>query len=299
MHGLRCALMISLVVLLVAATPVAPQVTCASMDECPATTFSRTGLEHELATAGANAVLGGVTAAVGRLLRGEPVWDAVWQGALGGGLAYAGKRVAVERFYGAGLLGRQLASVGGSVVRSAGMGHGPLHELVLPVGPVRLYVSGDGVTPRLDLATVIASGAFMVAFDARLDLSASLSAGALVFRGDSPMPGLTSAGATVVWSDMPAAEGPRLMAHERVHILQYDQLFLAWGERLERWAVERAPGRVGAAGLFDHIDLGVSALGIRTGLAMVLDYRTRPWETEAYLLSQRVYPAGRVPTGDL
>ena len=281
-------LVIATIVTLGSAVPAAAQLHCRSMEECDATRFDDAGFEQELTVGAVNALLGGVTSAALRFVRGEPAWDAFWQGALGGSLTYAGKRVAVERFYGAGLVGRQLGSVGGSIVRNAAAGRGMLEELVLPAGPVRLYISERGVTPRLDVATVITAGAFMLNYDARLDPGASLSAGALIFRGDTPMPGLTGAGAMVVWPDMPASEGPRLMAHERVHILQYDQLFLSWGEGLERWTARQAPPGLG--GILDHFDFGLSPLGIRTGLALALDYRARPWETEAYFLAQRVYP---------
>jgi hypothetical protein len=282
----RIALMVLLIVGL--AAPVAGQGTCSSMEECPGLVVRNAGAQRELATAGANALLGGATAALMRVVRGEPPWGAFWRGAIGGGMAYAGKRVAVEEFYGAGLVGREVASVGGSMVRNASLGRGLLEELVLPVGPVRLYVSGDGgVVPRVDLSTLIVSTAFMATYSARLDLRESVSAGALIFRGESPMPGLTSAGATVAWSDMPAAEGPRLLAHERVHILQYDQMFLTWGEQLERWAVRRTPL---SEAVLNHVDLGLTAVGLRSGLALALDYHARPWESEAYFLAQRVYP---------
>ncbi len=272
------------------AAPSAAQTSCASMAECPGLVSPETRITGELSTAGVNALLGGMTAAGLRMLRGESArdsWSAFWTGALGGGLTYAGKRVAVERFDGAGFLGREIASVGGSVVRNAAAGRGPLDELVLPVGPVRLYVAGGAVRARVDVATLVVSGIFMATYDARFDPGASLSAGSLVFRGAAPMPALSSAGATVVWSEMPSSEGPRLMAHERVHTLQYDQAFLSWGEEMERWAGRQVPGMDGA---FRHFDLGASALGLRTGLALALGYHDRPWEREAYFLAQRVYP---------
>jgi hypothetical protein len=264
------------------------------MDECSAIRHEQTSWSQELSTAGLNALVGGATAAALRVVHGQPdeAWRAFWKGAAGGGLVFAGKRLAVEGFDGAGFLGREVASVGGSVIRNASAGRGAFDELVLPVGPVRLYVGDGRVNARLDLATVIAGGAFMAAYDARLDFRASLSSGSLVFRGDAPMPGLTSAGATLLWRRIPGSEGPRLMAHERVHIIQYDQVFLSWGEELERWAIGRTVGPGPGTELLRHVDLGASVFGIRTGLAMALGYHARPWEREAYFLSQRVYPAG-------
>ncbi|HSH46165.1 MAG TPA: hypothetical protein VK966_09930, partial [Longimicrobiales bacterium] len=189
---------------------------CSSMTECQAFR-PELGIEDEIRTAGINMLLGGATTALVRAVRGESVWDGLWAGALGGGVTYMGKRVAVEDFHGAGFLGRELASVGGSMVRNAAAGLDPLEEVVLPVGPVRLYISkSQGVVPKVDLATLVATSAFVLAHDARLDPLASLSAGAVVLRGKGLMPGLTSAGVMMVWKDLPPEEGPRLMAHERV-----------------------------------------------------------------------------------
>ena len=276
------------------ATQAGAQASCGSMAQCAAPPPFETGLRQELSTAGINALLGGLTAALTRVVEGEPLGretgDAFLRGALGGGVTYAGKRIAVEGFYGAGLVGRELASVGGSIVRNASAGRGTLEELVLPVGPVRLYVSrAGGVVPRLDVGTVIATAAFAFTYDARVDLAESVSAGALVLTGRAPMPGLTSAGALITWdaADMPANERPRLLAHERVHILQYDQAFLSWGEPAERWLVRRtAPG----VGFLDHLDFGALSLGLRGGLAYSVDYQDRPWEKEAYFLAQTAHP---------
>lgn len=268
----------------------AAQASCGSMSQCTAPPPFETGLRQELSTAGINALLGGVTAVATRLVQGEPVDGAFWKGSLGGAVVYAGKRVAVEGFDGAGLAGRQLASVGGSIVRNAAAGRGPLDELVLPVGPLRLYVSRTGgITPRLDMATVIASAGFVLAYDARLDLSQSLSSGAMVFRATTPMPGLTSAGALVLWEDgdIPDSEGPRLFAHERVHILQYDQAFLSWDEGIERWLVDRSAMD---GGFLDYLDFGALTLGLRSGLAFTVNYPDRPWEKEAYFLAQSAHP---------
>ena len=269
----------------------AAQVGCASMLECPGQRPTM-GPAQDLQILAANALLGGVSAAAVRLARGEPVWRAFWVGAAGGGVAYAGKRIAVQRFDGAGLLGREVASVGGSMVRNVAAGRGAFDEVALPIGPIRLYVSRDGgITPRIDLATVATAASFILAHEGRLDAGASLSSGALVFRSSSPaMPGLSSAGAMLVWSELPPEEGPRLLAHERVHVLQYDQTFLSVGDAAERWVLDRArvPG-----GLMRYIDVGGLVVGARAGLSMALDYSLRPWEHEAYYLAEQAFP---VPT---
>lgn len=267
----------------------AGQSSCTTDLSCPAFEFSAPSAGQQLQTAGINAVLGGVAAAATRLVRGEPIGGAFWKGAIGGGLIYVGKRVAVEDFGGAGLVGREVASVGGSVVRNAAAGRGFLEELVLPAGPVRFYVSRSGVVPRVDVSTLVAAGSFILVHDGRMDIAESLSAGALVFRASTPAPGLTSAGAVAVWADddMPRDERARLLAHERVHVLQYDQTFLAWDEGVERWLAERSPV---ARGLLNHLDFGALSLGSRGGLGLALQYDDRPWEREAYLLSKVAHP---------
>lgn len=62
----------------------------------------------ELAFLSGNAALGGLTAALIQELQGGSFWRAFLEGALGGAVVYGGKRIAVERFYAAGLVGRQL-----------------------------------------------------------------------------------------------------------------------------------------------------------------------------------------------
>jgi hypothetical protein len=271
-----------------AAAPAAGQVTCASMEQCQGMTFSP-GWQQEARTAGINALLGGITTAATRAVRGERVLDGFLAGLVGGGMIYAGKRIAVEDFRGAGLLGREVASVGGSVIRNTLAGAGPFEEVVLPLGPVRLYISRDGVTPRVDAATVVTAAAFAVAYDARLDVRESVSAGALVFRGEGPMPGMSSAGALMVWRDMPADQGPRLLAHERVHVLQYDQAFLSWGEGPERRLTGLLPAR---SGVLDYVDTGAFVVSLRTALALMIPYAARPWEQEAYLMAELAHPLG-------
>lgn len=113
-----------------------------------------------------NGVLGAATSAATRLIRHEPVWEGLLGGFVGGGVAYAGKAVAAEGFRGAGLMGREITAIGSSVVRNAGNGRSLLEALVLPVGPMRLYLNADSsgvrMQPRLDLAAVAAAGVFIV-----------------------------------------------------------------------------------------------------------------------------------------
>lgn len=289
----RSLLLFSCALLIAFPSSASAQARCSSMAACPAIVWRRTTFGQELATAGINAMLGGITAAAFRIAKGESPWPAFWKGSAGGGLVFVGKRVAVESFAGAGFAGREIASVGGSMVRNASAGRSMFQQLAFPIGPVRVYVGDGPVRLRLDLATAIFSAVFVGAYGAHLDPAASLSSGALVFRGTAPMPGEASAGAMLLWPDLPASEAPRLMAHERVHVLQYDQGFMSWGKPLEQWAMDRGPGKE----LLRYVDLGGVTLGIRSGLGYALYYHARPWELEAYFLAQRAHPVSHIVAG--
>jgi hypothetical protein len=250
-------------------------------------------------TAAINAALGGLTAGILARARGKGFGAAFLRGAAGGALVYAGKRTAAASFDGAGFLGREIAAVGGSVSVNAAEGRGALDRLVLPVGPVRLYVTPGQETPvraRVDAAAVgtllwVASRPH-TSFDA----GASLSAGGPVFRQrgtseDIGWEGAQFAGVTVLRrsppgfplsaADDPArAEGTR--AHEQVHVLQYDQAFLLWSLPAETAILDRsATGRA----LNRWVDLGLNAAVI-AGANSLVSHDERPWEREAYFLSR-------------
>jgi hypothetical protein len=210
--------------------------------------------------------------------------------------------VAAERFPGAGLVGRELAAVGTSMVDNAGAGRGTFEQLVLPVWIGRLYLDRppDGgrvrVTPRLDLMASIWTAYGFVEDELRFDGARTLSAGTPVFRTDNRLislggegyghsSGITAAG-VVFLSDVPAYGEfwlPRVFAHERVHTLQMDQIFLKWTRPIERAAIGAIPG---GERFLRYVDVNLS-----TELLMLLtipfpDHQTRPWEIEAIYLAQ-------------
>ena len=115
------------------------------------------GLASDVAFLGVNVALGGLSAALFQQLRGGSSWDAFLNGALGGAVAYAGRRLAVERFDGASLAGRQVAAVGTSIVRNASNGCGALDQLVLPFGFARLYLRRHDTTSPLPLSVRVRS----------------------------------------------------------------------------------------------------------------------------------------------
>ena len=239
-----------------------------------------------------NAALGGLTAGIAAAVRGERFVDGFFVGAAGGVLVYGGKRLAVERAAGAGFAGRQVAAVGGSIVRNASRGDGAFSALTLPVGPLRIEIAA-GMAPRvrLDLASAAVAGVFMVRDDARLDLGTSLSAGALVFRSDRGYNGSHGAGVILLRGDLGHYDAPAVLAHERVHVLQYDQAQLAWGGPAEAWVLGRSEA---GRRLNRWLDLGLTA-GIEGLLTLAIPYADRPWEREAYTLEDLAAPPRQGP----
>ena len=255
----------------------------------------------EVTSFGVNSLLGGVTAGLMQEARGGSFADGFTRGALGGALIFGGKRIAVERFAGAGLVGREVAAVGSSIVRNAADARPSLERLVLPLGPVRLYVQRDSagvrVSPRLDLVTALATGYAVAVAELEWDAADSWSSGAPVFRvedrlirsrGDEQGPreigaaGITRAGA-IYLSDIPGLDYAEDFAHERVHVIQYDQFFWTWTSPAEEWLLERVPGgrRLGR-----YLDLNLSPL-VTQGLQLAFKrYEHRPWELEAEFLAR-------------
>ncbi len=250
----------------------------------------------ELATLAANAFLHGVTSGTIRALKGGSFEEGFARGALGGAGVYAGKRIAAQRFDGAGLLGRQIAAVGASVTRNAIDGLQPLQRIVLPVGPARVHLRGthvDGVTVD---AVAIGWIAWAVAEDGLdFDFGSTLSAGAPVFRtrntvlsfGDDSVhaAGATSAG-VILLADVPAfgeTFEERAFAHERVHVLQQDQLQAIWLDPAESWLAARwQPARHANRWL----DLNISTELLRTFGRFFPEHAERPWELESIFFAR-------------
>ncbi|HET7275120.1 MAG TPA: hypothetical protein VFI91_08050 [Longimicrobiaceae bacterium] len=245
---------------------------------------------EDLGLLGINSVLGALTAGILREYRGGSFWDGVWPGAVGGGVGYVGKRIVAERFTAAGLIGRQVSALGSSVIRNASEGRGSFERLALPFGPVRLYVNtveGPRVSAKVDLAATIMAGWGVLEDGADFQLGESLSSGTPVFRvGDSvdgDWAGAHVAG-VVLLRDYGAgeAESLRILPHERVHVLQYDQIFLSWSAPVEASILTHIPG---GESFGRYVDLGLNApvFGI---LNMLVPYEARPWEQEAYYLTR-------------
>ena len=228
---------------------------------------------------GTNALLSGVAAGVAAMIRSDPVLPAFARGAGGGVVAYSGKLVAVRPGPGWGLVGRQLTSVGGSLVGNELAGRKSLEQINLAFGPVRAYIGSevDGVDWRLD---VPALGAIAYGLIKGMDMDpwATLSSGALVFRGGAQaMPG------TVFVPDGGRTER-YVFAHERVHVLQFDQAFLSLGEPFEYWLGRRFPA---LDSTLRNLDFNLPVLLATAYLGLsVWEHRDQPWEKEAFYLAR-------------
>ncbi len=296
---LRCGwavrLGIVIVLLLMAVVRPASAQNCGGIDpgfdpSCPAHPPSSSGMSdgaRYAITIGANALLGGLTAGIGEHRGGGSFWHGVARGAAGGGLVFVGKQVSAARFTAAGLLGRQIAAVGGSVVNNATAGRPSFARLIIPLGPVRLYAEPGSSTPirfKLDAAGILGMCFAATRPGSRLDLESSLSSGTPVFEvGDEGWYRAAHvAGVIQTTVHTIPREGRLALAHERVHVGQYDFAFLAWSEPAERWVADRS-NIVGR--LHRYIDFSANA-AVFGALNLIVPARVSPWEHEAYLLSR-------------
>lgn len=240
-----------------------------------------------------NGALGGFSAAMFALVRGKNPWRAAFMG-FGGGVALGvGKQVAGRRFDGAGLIGRQLAAFGTSVVRTASE---DTMLFIVPAGPMTLEVrpgAVDRVRPRVNLVGTATVLYYVIRADTRFDMRSTLSAGAPVFRfptetvttRDGIIFGRMDFGTIVLGSPPSVLDAQRRLTlpHESIHILQYDFLDQALALPPER-AILRKLGA--GTGFLRHVDVGAISVLLAGVLQMHMDYDDRPWEREAVLLTE-------------
>lgn len=253
---------------------------------------ARPSFQGEVQTLAINALLGGLVGGVARLHHDGNFGAGFTRGLAGGTVVYAGKRVAAERWSGAGFLGREVSAVGASMIANAGEGVPVLSKATLPLGPVLVQVgarTGSESRVRLYVPGVAAMG-YAWSTGMRLDARESLSSGAPVFHRPA---GLVSGGVHVAgitlyettpaqWQDG-SGRFEEMTAHERVHILQHDFAVQVFGRPIQRRALSRVPG---GAKLDRYLELGFQ-YPIWIGASAAIPYGERPWEKEAYFLSAR------------
>lgn len=277
------------------------------MAQAPPITITATNPEtsrfagHVTVLAG-NAAIGALTGGVLQKLKGESFKDGLVRGALGGAVIYAGKRTAAQRFWGAGLLGREIHGVGVSVVRNASDGEATFGRLFLPLGPLPVRATlalrdGIRVQPQLDLAAAWWLAGGLVAQHFTLDLGQTLSSGAPVFEArdrwlvpsDHGVRGVAVARSVFLgdpgfYADAGGSQAD-VLAHERVHVLQQDFLLTAWGDPLAGMVL----GRFGA-GRWIRRHAVLDALGWVVGAVSHVTYGASrqervPTELEAWFLT--------------
>lgn len=237
----------------------------------------------------ANALLGGLAGGTARLLQGdvtgEELLASFLKGAAGGSLAYVGKWTAAQDVDGAALIGRQITSLGSSVVGNTVAGRPALSRLGFSLGPLRLYAGSevaDGVDWGLDVPAVVVGAYGLGASGWRLSLSETVSSGALSFQARDPgYSGFALAG-TVFHEVSPDPERQRyVLAHERVHVLQLDQAYLSFSRPVEQAIVRRLEPR---PHWLDRLE--VNAVGFIVALLGLAawEHEDRPWEKEAVRL---------------
>jgi hypothetical protein len=245
----------------------------------------------------ANALMSGVSAGMLQRLRGGSFRDGLARGALGGSVKYGGMRISAQRFDGAGLLGRQVAATGTSMVRNASDARPTFDRLLFPLGPLHLYVQfsdGIAVRPKIDLTAFITLISAAAQPELSWDAGASFSAGALVFRaldrqlmnGGKSVDGFVGGG-SIFLSDLASADYlAHVFAHERVHVLQGDWLFQVWSDPAESLILNNIPG---GSTLYRYLDFNMLARQLRARFYQTfrVGYENRLHEIEAEFLGNR------------
>ena len=167
-----------------------------------------------------------------------------------------------------------------------------LERLTLPVGPVRLHFEPQrrlAPVVTLDLTGAAALAWTIISYDElEWDVAESLAAGTPVGRlrstdWDASRLARNYAGTILLspgYSAVGRLQRQRILGHELVHTLQYDQSYLLWGDPLDRLALRRDhPG-----GIRHHLDLGLQTIAVLLA-QRAIPYESQPWEVEARLLS--------------
>ena len=240
-----------------------------------------------------NAAIGGVTAGLARLVKGEPVWPGFIRGASGGVVHFLGKVVVAREGSGNAWIGRQLAAIGTSEINNAASSRPVLSSVVLPAGLIRIrFKTRTPALPliKLDLAASLATLVAASASETDFDLRESVRNGAVVFLlPDTPVPtpGKHVAGVLRV-ANIPPSRANRgsytragVLAHEMVHATQYDFVSQAWGASLDAWVISAVPH---GSKILRFVDLGIM-VPVWLLVNGAVEKQHRPWEKEALALN--------------
>jgi hypothetical protein len=221
-----------------------------------------------------NVGLSAITSGVVSLARHESFRRGLLGGGAGGGLGFLGKLVAVDPSVGAPFIGRQIGAIGASLTRSAALGDSFFDQVVLPVGPLRVYLKlkdPGTTTVRVDLESVVWTAYGLLTDRFSLDVGKSLSTGAFVFTSPerlfSDVTAVGRVGGGNIFLDRTRADW--VLYHEAAHLLQIDYLKISMGEPLERWIAGRA--KLDHVPVWSLIDLGVGDYPMRLALGPLME----------------------------
>ena len=244
-----------------------------------------------------NGAIGSVLAATQAVLAGRSPWKALAPGFGGGVIMGAGKQLAGSRFFGAGLLGRQVASAGVGVVELAARDTMVFRSAF---GPLTLEVrpkARDRVRSQINVVDAGTLVIYALQRDARLDVAGTISTGTPVFRlpvermefQNGTAEGFQHTGVILIAENLAVDSHHRqlILAHETIHVLQEDAVSYLVGLPVERALIRRLPLGERAPRL---LDVGALApLGV-IWLSTRMRYESRPWEREAYALTEGGWP---------
>ncbi|MFQ5524460.1 MAG: hypothetical protein ACE5F5_12960 [Acidimicrobiia bacterium] len=230
-----------------------------------------------------NSLLGGIAAGLAQTLRGASFTDGFKRGALGGGVHYAGKRLMSADVSGALFAGRQVSSIGASIVLNAAHGWASLDRVVFPLGPFALELDrGDNqlsLTPSVSVYDILRIAQGVVRSDRRLDWSETFQTGTVVFgsRGNElfaeGMNGATDGSIIELDDGLPPDVRLQVLLHEMVHVAQRDFLNRVWFVPLEDALIRRVadkPSAIRLEVLYPTFRKSLSLLGIfETGLPLL------------------------------
>ena len=168
--------------------------------------------------------------------------------------------------------------------------------VLVPLGPVTYEIrprAVDRVRARVNVVGSATILYYVIRSDTRVDLGATLSAGAPVFRfptetvttRDGIIFGRMDFGTIILGTPASSLVEERRMTlpHESIHVVQYDFLEHALTLPPER-AILRKLG-VGETFL-RHVDMGIVSVLLAGVLQMHMDYDDRPWERESVILTE-------------
>lgn len=249
--------------------------------------------EQKVEVALANVAIGALTGGAANLIRGERPWRGLAHGAAGGAVWFSGKLLATSDMPASGLLGRQVASVGSSIVANVVADQDPLGVIVLPLYLLRVDVElhNRGLRARVDVPATLTGIYAAAKKDMAVDWGRTVHAGALVILDQTKATtwaGRHAAGVIII-KDQNVPENwwlpvqmDRVLRHEQVHLIQHDLTNLIVGRPVQSWIAPLLPG---IRTVSSYTDLRVDLAGWAASNKL-LAYDQRPWEWEAKVLAR-------------